>query len=237
MTGLINAYELLLSLGFVEDPKVISDEPGGLSFDFGSFKVTASHTLNHRYHPIVNLFGIMAYARTVPSVDCNMPREFESREQGIAWVTWCLDHGAHGVFVPKRPVPWLTEGRAHRHLLPWERAMAAYLARPQCSVQRDFARLALRRVADLIGDSADDISVTFSFDGQALSIRVGNQLTIVHASGDRWQNDYWLPASQLRRLPRRLMHNPVYFSIWGDRLEIDSWAVAGVEATDARAGA
>ena len=137
----INTRELLLSLGFVEDPNVISDDPPGLSFDFGNLKLEASHVVNRWFQPIVLLSGIMASAGTLAAVECQLPREFESREHGIAWVTWCLDNHSDRAFVPKRPVPWLSEGRAHRHLLPWERDRAGYQARPQCWVQRDFARL------------------------------------------------------------------------------------------------
>jgi hypothetical protein len=37
---------VLRALGFHDDPNVISDEPPGLSLDFGNFKLEASHNVN-----------------------------------------------------------------------------------------------------------------------------------------------------------------------------------------------
>lgn len=231
MTARIETHLVLRSLGFVQDPALVSDPPGGLAYDFGEFKLFASFIVNRSFRPVVMLSAVVTAARTLVHVECEIPQDFESREQGIAWVTWCLDKHSNGLFVPTRPVPWVTEGRAHRHLLPWEVERQAYEARPQCYVQRDFARLVLRRLADLIRVAADHTRVVFSFDGKALSIQVGEALTTVHATGDLWSGHYSLSAGQLRALPKRLMDDPVCFSIWRDELRIGRNSYAGIEET------
>jgi hypothetical protein len=102
-----------------------------------------------------------------------MPQPFESQEQAVAWVTRCLASHSTGL-APGEAVAWLSEGRANRRLLPWERERVVYEVRPQCFVERVFARPALRRrVANLIDASDEGTWVIFSFNGQALSRRVG----------------------------------------------------------------
>ena len=113
----------------------------------------------------------MTTTRTIAEVECEMPEEVESPEQGVAWITWCLDEHAPGrLFVPAWDVPWLAIGRQYKHLLPWERQRAAYAARPQCSVRRDFAAWGLRYLAQLLAEADEDTLVTFSFDGEVLLI-------------------------------------------------------------------
>src|SRR5215471_20807474 len=59
-------------------------------------------------------------------VQSEMPREVESPEQAIAFVTWCLDNNADdGKFQPAFPVWWLEVGRKNQALLPWVRDLIA----------------------------------------------------------------------------------------------------------------
>lgn len=84
-------WDVLLSLGFIRDQNVFSDDPGGVSLDFGNFMLSAAHVLNRWFQPIVLLSGVFTTPRTISEVICEMPLEVESREQGVAWITWCLD--------------------------------------------------------------------------------------------------------------------------------------------------
>jgi hypothetical protein len=56
---------LLLSLGFVHNPKIISDAPGGLSFDFASFELAAIHVINRSFQPVVQVSGLLGSAKTL----------------------------------------------------------------------------------------------------------------------------------------------------------------------------
>jgi hypothetical protein len=48
--------------------------------------------MNRWFQPVVMLTGVMATSRTIAVVECEMPQEVESFEQGVAWVTYCLDN-------------------------------------------------------------------------------------------------------------------------------------------------
>ncbi|NLX13726.1 MAG: hypothetical protein GXY44_08760 [Phycisphaerales bacterium] len=225
----VPTYDLLRSLGFVPNPNLISDRPGGLTFDFGNFTLDAICTISRFYEEIVMLLGVMQSERRLCKVRSEMPRTFESREQGIAWITWCLDHHAPGKkFIPARPVNWLTIGRQNTDLLPWERQriiremeQAAYAARPHCRVQRDFARVGRRHLAELLAASADDAPVTFEFDGEVLLIHVLDQATAMPANGDPWPERFSIRAGAIRNLPKRFMNDPVEFGIWNGSIDID----------------
>jgi hypothetical protein len=129
----IPTWNLLRALGFVEDPALISDVLPGLSFDFGNFKLDAICGANRNFVRVILLSGVMVTDRSIREVECELPPELESAEQGKAWVAWCLDNGDTGRrFEPKIAPAWLAEGRQHFDLLPWKRRMAAYYARPHC---------------------------------------------------------------------------------------------------------
>src|SRR2546421_376842 len=118
-------WELLKALGFVDDHTMVSDDPPGLSFDFGNLKLHANCVTNLQFVRIVLMTGVIVTARTIAEVDDELPLEFESAEQGTAWITWCLDEADGGIFEPVFSPSWLAEGRKYRHLLPWERERAA----------------------------------------------------------------------------------------------------------------
>lgn len=227
-----STWELLRTLGFSSDRAVVSDPPGGLSMDFGNVKLTASVCISLRFQPIILLGGVLRTPRTIAEVSCEMPRSVESFEQGVAWITWCLDEHSHGQFQPTVPVGWLIMGRQFRHLLPWERQMAAYEARPVCLVDREWARVALRKLAEEISRSDDDTAIGLHFDGEILRIHCPSGLIAVPASGKPWESHYAIRTGVIRRLPKRLMGPTVAFSIWDSALKIERRVYPGVLAEE-----
>jgi hypothetical protein len=216
----ISTWDLLKSLGFVEDKSIISDPPGGLSIDFGNFKLSVIFCINRWAREVAKLSGIMSTSSTIAMVGDEMPLEFESWEQGAAWVTWCLDKIApDGIFSPSKPIRWLAEGRQKFFLLPWEIERVAYENRPTCQVQREWARIALRNLSEQIETAENDVSVVFWFDGEIFTIRCASSIIAVPASGKKWPCRYLLKAGTLRRLPKRLM-DMVEFSVWESSLSI-----------------
>jgi hypothetical protein len=221
---------LLQSLGFTEDVTVFADQPPGISFDFGNFKLEASRLTNRWNVPTVLLGGVMASERTIALVHAELALQVESREQGLAFVAWCLDNSAGGRFQLTIEPPWLAEGRRNRHLLPWERKRANYLARPHCYVHRDWARVALKKLAAQVADLNDDAPVTFSFDGTVLMIRCPGKVNAMSAEGLPWTESYSITAGALRKLPKRLMSEMVEVSVWDSALIIGRWRYAGVSS-------
>lgn len=221
----VPTWDLLRSLGFAVNPTLVSDVVPGLSFDFGNFKLDAICGANRHFVRVILLSGVMVTERSMREVECEMPPEVESAEQGMAWVAWCLDNGDTGRrFEPKIAPAWLAEGRKHFHLLPWNREMAAYYARPHCFVQRDWARVALKALGDQLKTVDDEAPVTFGFDGNVLTISCAGNVSPMPAEGSPWTKRYSVRARALRDLPKRLMSSNIQFSVWESVLTIGNRA-------------
>jgi len=196
----VSTWDLLLALGFTEDQTVMSDPQPGLSFDFGNFKLSASRLVNMRFVPVVLLGGVLVTKQSIGLMENELPLEVESFEQGVAYVAWCLDNAAGGTFEAASAPAWLTEGRRHRHLLPWERQAAAYEARPRCSVRRDWARIAIKALAEQLATVDDNTPVTVWFDGSVLTIRCAEKVCAMPADGHAWTEPYLIRAGALTQL-------------------------------------
>lgn len=221
MTNTTPTWAVLEEFGFTPDSTVISDVMPGLSLDFGNFKLSASAVMSKWFKPIVLFTGILATPRTLAEVCFELPRTIASRELLAAFLVYNLDEAADGdVFQPLRNVDWVTMGREHRHLLPWEADMAAYNARPHCSVQREWLRLALKNLAELVAEAEDEAEVEFGFDGAVLTIRCSEQVVPMAAKGEAWTSPFVVTAGILRHLPKRLMQEEVEVSVRDGRLHI-----------------
>jgi len=199
----------------------MSDELPGLSFDFGTFKLDASWQLNRWFVPVVLLSGNYATSRTIAMIEQQLPLKVESAAQGKAFVAWSLRDIVREPYGLKITPAWLTEGRDHFDLLPWNRQLTDYKARPRCYIRRDWARIALKELGRYLALAMPDDSVTLSFDGEALRVQVGNELLVVQAKGDPWTVNYSIRAAELTRLPRRLTRDPIEISIVRLSLRID----------------
>jgi hypothetical protein len=221
----VSTWDLLRSLGFAVNPTLVSDVVPGLSFDFGNFKLDAICGANRHFVRLILLSGVMVTERSIREVECEMPPEVESAEQGMAWVAWCLDNGdTRRRFEPKIAPAWLAEGRKNFHLLPWNRRMTAYNARPHCFVQRDWARVTLKALGEQLKTVDDEAPVTFGFDGNVLTISCAGKVSPMPAEGSAWTQPYSIRAGALRSLPKRLMSYTIEFSVWESVLTIGNRA-------------
>lgn len=234
----VRTWDVLCSLGFEPDPGTFSDDPGALKMEFGNFTLKAIHCLTRRFVDVVMLSGLMQTRNSIAEVECDMPQMLESRELGVAWVTWCLDRHAGGEFHPAVPTPWLADGRAWRHLLPWERQRAAaerewaeFAVCPRCVAERVWARPAFRALLQRLAAEPDEAPVHLRFDGEVLKIRCGTSLFAIPAEGARWSDGYSVPARSLRRLPRRFKHESVLVAVFREALIVDGRRCPGVSQT------
>jgi hypothetical protein len=148
----------------------------------------------------------------------------DSIEQGLAFMAFVVDRYA----IPTIEPAWLAEGRRHRHLLPWERKRAAYEARPHCYVQRDWARVAFKKLAEQLATVKDDEIVTFLFDRTVLTISCAGKVNAMSAEGSSWIQSYSITAGALRKLPNRLMSDMVEVSVLDSALIIGRRRYRGV---------
>lgn len=220
MEGPIQALEVLKRLGFWENPQVEHFTPGTLSFDCGNLQLSAVLDLNRRFRDVVLLFGMMRSPRSFGFIEHEIPTEFESFAQGIAWITWCLDGDSTDRFEPQRPVVWLEIGRKHFNLLPWIREQEAWEQRPRCSVERNWAKLVFSGLQSNLANVKDETTVAFEFDGKSLTICCLEWLVAIPATGKPWPECYRVKAELLRDLPKRIRQHGITVSVWDGNLEI-----------------
>lgn len=222
----VSTWELLRALGFTEDE-------GKLRYKLDHMNLRASQVWNEWLAPVVSLSGVYQTSKTIGRVASDLLPNVESREQGLAFLAYYLEEYAR--HDPNAP-PWLHEGRSYRHLLPWERKRTEYEARPHCYVQRDWARLALKKLAEQLAKLDDHSPVSFSFRGGVLTIRcVEGAVIAMSADGRSWAKEYYIKAGALRKLPKRLMRDTVGFAIWDSALTIGNLSFRRVIAAAAEA--
>lgn len=232
------AWNLLKDFGFTPDAEVISDLRPGLSFDFGSFKLSASAVMGEYFQPVVLFTGVLARSRTLAEISFEIPRETMPRELVAALVVWNLDRVSPGRrFSPEREVTWLELGRQNQHRLPWEitraeraKEAAEYAARPHCTVNRSVLKLALKTLAEQLMQAPASDPVVVSFDGRVLSFLCHGVETVVGAAGQAWSCPYCLEVKRLTdKLPKRLMSQTVEVGVWKSMLEIGRNRYKGLE--------
>ncbi|HEV8363085.1 MAG TPA: hypothetical protein VGQ52_06180 [Gemmatimonadaceae bacterium] len=228
----VSTREVLQALGFAEDQ---SEQQRGFSFNFGNFKLWALPCTNRWFTPVVLVTGTVFDGSNLREVIQELPDKVESVEQAMAWMAWLVDKATTHPFNLSSEPGWLVQGRLHRHLLPWERERAirekeraAYAARPHCDVQRDWVRLALKKLHQQLASVSPDATVTVSFDGTVLTMRCEKTVIAVSANGSPWTQKYEIRAGALEPLPKRLMRDPVDVSVWNSTLMIGNQRYAGV---------
>jgi hypothetical protein len=217
----IETWDLLKELGFQPDDGIYSDIHPGLRYDFGVLKLDASAGLNRWLRAVVMFGGVLKERRSITMIEGEMPLQVDSRELGIAWITYVLDQRAHHRrFEPPNAPAWLDEGRRYKYLLPWERETAEYEKRPRCAVPREWMRLALRTLREALAETQDDTRVVFAAAECGLIIRCGSKVIPIHGTAANWSDEVAVFARDLRSLPCRLMHETIGVSVWKGKLHI-----------------
>ena len=218
------------SLGFKEDWDAITDQRPAYYYDFGNLRLTAAE-LTGFARPTFHFGGVWRGANSISMVDFDMPLEVESLEQGAAWIAYGIGES----FRPLQPTPWLADGRTWQDRLPWVRRMEEYKVAPRCSVEKEWFKVAAKRLRPL-GDVASESDLLwFAFDGEALRIAGCGTAVILPATGNAWDLRYAIKGRKLNHLPRRLA-DPVVIGVWDGRLSIGrrAWTLAQSERLDLR---
>jgi hypothetical protein len=210
-------------LGFQEDWEAITDQRPAYFYDFGNLRLTAAQVMSDRFKPCFHLGGVIQDVRSMTMIDFEMPLEVESFEQGVAWVSY----GIGKDYRPSIPTTWLDDGRTWQDYLPWVRRLEAYKGRPQCMVEKDWFKIAVKKLRSIPDSASEDDVASISFDGEILRIVCNGSTVIVPANGAPWVASYAVSASQLANLPRRLT-DPVLISVWDGKISIGNgvWILA-----------
>lgn len=205
--------DCLRNLGFVEG----RNEAGFtcLVYNESGKVLNATEQIGLYLRPEVTISGVVATPRTLSMLNEILPVEVESPKLALAWLSWAIRRVAESF-------PSLVDpGRAYWHLLPWVQNQAAYAARPACTAQREWVRIAIKSLASHLDGLEDDTQVRFFFDGQVFTIQAEEKVIAFPATGDSWDRAYILPARALKSfLPKRLMRDKVEFSVWDGHLII-----------------
>lgn len=231
----IATWVVLQEFGFTPETSIYSNLRPGLEYDFGKFTLSAALVMNRHFVDVVHFSGVIASSESIGEVEFEMPLLVESREQCAAWIAWHLAKFHQARVYRRGQFPaWLYQGAQQKHLLPWVRDMEEYRARPQCSAEREWLKLALRSLARYLTNIEDTELLEVAFDGDVLSFRLpGNQIVLA-AKGAPWKSRFSIPAGKLRRLPKRIMSEYVEVSVWRSRLNIGRHSYDGVvEVEDA----
>lgn len=205
-------WSALKLLGFKEDPNVMSDDPGGLSYCFKGCKLSASVCVNRHFREIILFTGVYDGKRVLTEVCFEMPREVESYEQAAAWLSWSLEKQLDIDLESTSSLSWLEIGRLNYGLLPWERERMKDELRPQCFVDRDWMRIVLKRLRLYLSIVTPMENVYFGFDGTMLKIEISRERIEVPGTGKAWPFRVFVTARDLEFLPKRLLKPTTYVS-------------------------
>lgn len=207
---------------------VFSDVRPGLSLDFGNLKLSAVAVTSPYSGDIVSFAGVLATPRALAEIHFELPRRVESLKHCAAWIVWHLDqHANERTFRPARHLEWIDEARQNRRLLPWVMSQAEFDARPQCIVDRDWLRLALKVLGKHAAALPDGATVIFRFDGSVFYIRSEKKVIAFPGEGPPWAVSFRVEAKLLRRAPKRIMREQIAVSVWEARIRFDSWSYQG----------
>lgn len=212
----MNTRDLLTQLGFQENWNAITDVQPGYFYDFGNLRLEANQVMSRYLQPVFLVTGVWKTPRIMSMIESEMLTTVDSYEQGVALIAHAVGDG----FVPLIPTPWLADGRAWKDHLPGVAKQKAYAARPQCSVDSEWFKVAAKKIQEAIANSGKNDVASFSFDGEILRIEVCNKLVAMPGTGEAWKESYRISAQALGFLYKRIVGYPVYLSIWENHLVI-----------------
>ena len=176
-----------------------------------------------KFRELVLFTGTLIAPRTIASVQFEMPTLVKSTQQYAVWIVWNLDRveSPRG-FVPAVPAGWLAEGRSRQNLLPWVAKMSTPTSEKSHHflVEREWLRMALNTLADILAHVDDTSLVIFEFDGVIFTIRCAGRAVPVPGRSEAWASRYTMAAGKLRNLPKRLMRDPVSVSVGDGWLQL-----------------
>lgn len=227
---LVSTHPALLALGFKSEPEVHSEQEIGLSYDFGSFQLTAARMMNLQMRETWHFSGLLATSRSIVQIGFEMPLQVESVEQCAAWIAWSLEQQLpcnEKLFASSKQ-ELVILGLQHQSTLPWIRQHAAYAARPHCRVERSWMRQVFKTLAGHVSKDDQEDRISIRFDGAVLSFH-GRDWTIpAPASGNAWAAVYVIKVKDFSSFPARLMPTVIGVSIWEDKLTIGNRFYRGI---------
>jgi hypothetical protein len=211
--------EVFKALKFEEVWGEMTDQDPSYRYNHGNLELTAVQVTNKYIQPIFLLRGVANDGRNMMMIDCEIPLQVESFEQGVAYIAFALHD-----FQPQKPILWLNQGRQWAELLPWERNRRKYAERPKCFVDWEWFRVAANKLREQAKSADPNDFAIIEFDGEVLRIKTRVELIAMPAQGTSWDQPCFIPVSKLNFLPKRITKQPVCLSIWDGKLTVGNRA-------------
>ena len=208
--------DLLVNLGFESVLARFTDQQPGYRYDFGNLDLHASQVTNLYCRPEILFTGVISMPRMLGSVEFSLPLELESYEQCVALIA----HNIGRAFVPEIPTPWLLLGRSWEEHLPGRRELRLYQQRPQCHVDADWFKVAVKKLAAAGEDADQTETFSVSFLENVLKFDLSKTCLVMPAAGTSWAQNYVCLATGLKHLSRRTPSSGVSISVWENCLTI-----------------
>lgn len=215
---MIKVREVLSELGFVENWGVMTDKQPGYLYDFGNLELRAVEGTSKYFKPVILFSGVLADNRSIEQIIFELPLNVESKKQCVALISYYIG----SAFRPSNQCQWLKDGRDWRSHLPWIAEQEAYNARPQCTVERDWFRVAAQKLRDIAPGAEEQETVLINFDGEIFKMHICETVLAMPAIGKAWKAQIAVQLSCFNFLPKRIMGPLVSISIWKDCLQIDN---------------
>ena len=226
MSDLCPTLASLIEIGFERrEPRVGMETVG---FKFNVLDLVASCGVNRYFQTVVLVRGILQTKRTLGLVDSEIPPDLGSAREAAAWISYVLKSHRSNL----EPLPaWFVEGELHWGLIPFVRHMREYEARPQCYVDRKYARTLRRKLRAALSEISKDTEMSFRFDGRVLSITLCGAVYEVIASGTKWSSAYSVMVGHGAALPTRFISPAVEVSVFEGVLTFGNIRLKPCEAT------
>ena len=159
----------------------------------------------------LEFYGTYRGGESFGEIEFKLPKTVDSVDQLRALLAYYVKHAFKEV--PSEAPPWLAEGLAEHAILPWVKEAERNKPRAECRVDRDWIKLAVRKLAAVVPrlDVADLVAV--SFDGEVLHFETKDGPVVVPASGEAWADTYWIGSLEFAEVPRRFMRENTWVTI------------------------
>ena len=208
--------DLLVDLGFEVVVAEYADQQPGNRYDFGNFVLEASQVTGKYFQSEIYFAGIISTPRELGMVEFSLPLDVQSYEQGVALIAFNIGRN----FTPLRPTPWFEQGREWQDHLPGRREARLYAQRPQCHVEAEWFRVAVKKLIEH-GSQADDTQVfKVSFISGVLKFELSSQSLVMPGTGNDWRDECICFSKGLVHLSKRTASEGIWLGVWKSQLAI-----------------
>lgn len=213
MTNTVHTIDVLLALGFIE-------QQHELIYTFDNCELKAIPAVNKRLQPCIVFLGLLKDQNNINYIDFELPQEFESLEQCLAILSFCLKS-----YPLRKKTFWLIAHETYKQELPWIKEKAMYDEIPKAHIDDDWFKPIIKNLKLLYESNNPNDTITSNFDGSILSFTSGETILACAAKGEKWETEFTFQSSQLSGLPKRIKRGVHIIYHRKNQLFIDNYVI------------